>query len=258
MNTTLVLDIETSPLITYVWQQGLYNVSIHKEQVIKDTHLLSVSYKWFGEKQVFYIDQSKQKDLSNDKSLCLKLREAMEGAEVIVAHNGRAFDVPYIKARMVINGIPPPSPFRVIDTYTLAKKEFGFTYNSLEYLADALNCKHRKLPHKKFAGIELWRQCLLRNKSAWEEMKKYNINDVLALEDVYVKLRSWTIGHPNMAIYIDDDKPRCPKCGGSVIKRGYSMTNFGIFHRYQCQKPPCFGWSRGRKSTVKLKNQLVN
>jgi hypothetical protein len=39
-------------------------------------------------------------------------------------------------------------------------------------------------------------------------MRKYNPKDVKGTEDVYLKLRPWIEGHPNLAIYNDDGRCR--------------------------------------------------
>ena len=55
--------------------------------------------------------------------------------------------------------------------------------------------------------------------------------------------------HPNLGLYYDDAKSRCPKCGGTHIHyRGYAYTPMGRFHRFQCQD--CGGWGRDRSSAL--------
>mgnify|MGYP001366378229 CR=1 FL=1 len=255
----LLLDIETSPVIAYQWATSLYNSSIHIGQLIQDTYMLSFAVKWLGDKDITYHDQSSVKEKKNDYKLCLKLRDILSEADIVVAHNGRAFDMKFINSRFVAWGIDPPSPYQQIDTCESAKKHFGFTYNSLEHLAIALKCKHKKLKHDKYDGISLWIECLAGNKDAWAEMKKYNINDILALEDIYVKLRPYIVGHPNLGIFVDINDPICPKCGGYVTRRGEYKNRTNVYYRYVCKT--CAGWSRGRKSinSANHKNkQLVN
>ena len=242
----LLLDIETAPIVAHVWQMSLWKTNIHADQVLSDTTILSFAAKWLNKKDIIYKDQSKEKDVKNDKNLLLKLKELLDDAEIVVVQNGAAFDVPTIKARMLAQGINPPSPFRVVDTFLIAKKMFNFSYNSLDFLGKILKCKNHKDDHKKFPGMKLWQECLLGNQSAWREMKKYNIIDVVVLEEIYLKMRPWIDGHPNMGIYVDSDKPVCPKCrSANIIKENYAYTMTGIYQRYICKD--CGGWSRGRQ-----------
>ena len=57
--------------------------------------------------------------------------------------NDIRFDVPKLKARMIIKGFKPFSSFKQIDTCVIAKKTFGFTSNKLEYMTDKLCTKYK-------------------------------------------------------------------------------------------------------------------
>jgi hypothetical protein len=125
----------------------------------------------------------------------------------------------------------------------VAAKTFGFTSNKLEFLSSVL-CTKKKLAHRKFAGFELWKQCLAGNQAAWAEMKRYNIRDVEALEELYLKFRPWQqVGSPNFAVFNDTEVEQCPKCGSENIqRRGYSFLTVGKYQRFQCTD--CGAWGR--------------
>lgn len=214
---------------------------------------MSFAAKWLGEDGIFYEDNRKDNDKRIVERICYLLNEA----DMVVAHNGDNFDLKQIRARAVVHGISPPSPVKIIDTLKIAKNEFGFASNSLEYLTTILGCKIKKGGHKKFPGFELWLECLKGNKEAWEEMKEYNIDDILALEELYEKLRPWDTRHPNLAVYAENKEDIvCPKCGESHIQwRGYAYTNVGKYARYQCQA--CGGWGRGRYTLLSKNENLI-
>ena len=71
----------------------------------------------------------------------------------------------------------------------------------------------------------LLRQNALKNQEAWDVMKEYNQVDVLALEDVYLKLKVWDDKHPNVDVYNDNEYSGCTSCGSRNIGEKYS---------YQC------------------------
>jgi hypothetical protein len=56
-------------------------------------------------------------------------------------------------------------------------------------MTDKLCTTHKKKRHAKFPGFELWRECLAGNHEAWDEMREYNIDDVLSLEELYLVMR---------------------------------------------------------------------
>lgn len=241
----LLLDIETSPLQSYHW--GLWDQNISLSQIGMEWTVLSFAAKWLHapKKGTVYLDTFGQEDYRDDSALLAKLWELLNEADFVIAQNGKRFDMKKIRARMVMHGFPPFSPSTVIDTLLIAKRVFGFTSNKLEWLADKLSII-KKRPHKKFPGFELWVQCLAGNKEAHKEMRLYNIDDILSLEQVYLALRAWAEGHPNLANYYPEGtEARCPKCASTQLsKRGFSFTNVGKYQRYCCES--CGGWARSR------------
>lgn len=254
----LLVDIETAPVLAHVWK--IWDENIGLDQIQSDMHILSFAAKWLGENKIFYEDQSKKRNIEDDKHLLASLWKLMDEADILVVQNGVAFDIPTIKARMIANGMPPPSPFRTVDTLTQAKKNFRFTSNKLEHLANTIGCKIRKDKHKRFPGFELWKECLNGNPKAWQDMKKYNIDDVLTLEEVYLKMRPWIAQHPNIGVYFDSDRPLCPKCGSSHMNVSkHRFTRAGKYIQYVCAD--CGGYARGATqllSKAKQKIQLHN
>jgi hypothetical protein len=246
----LVLDVETAPKVAYVWR--FFKENISAKQVKEHGHMMSFAAKWLGDDQIFYEENRKD----DDKVLIEKVIYLLDQADMVVAHNGERFDMKQIRGRAVVHGLAPPSPVKIIDTLKIAKNEFGFASNSLEYLTTVLGCKIKKGGHKKYPGFELWLACLRGEEAAWAEMKEYNILDILALEELYLKLRPWDTKHPNVAVYSEDTgKVICPKCGGDHIQwRGYSYTSVGKYHRFQCNL--CGGWSRTRYSLLKKNENL--
>lgn len=242
----LILDIETAPIAAKVWRIWKENVGLN--QIEKDWHILSFGAKWLGDDKLIYFDQSKARNIEDDKPLLVKLRDLMDEADIVVAHNGRKFDVKKINARMILAGLKPPSPFKIVDTLEIAKAQFAFTSNRLEYLADKLNTKYKKLPHSAYPGFTLWSAVLAGDPKAWAEMRKYNEYDVLALEELYLLLRPWDRKHPNVDVYdVNSEEHRCPVCGGDHLqKRGFYFTNSGQYQRYVCMNDQCGAWSRSR------------
>lgn len=253
----LLLDIETAPIEADVWKLWDNNVGLN--QIKLDWYILSWAAKWLGETRVHYRDQRNATNLEDDSAILADLHALLDEADVVVAHNGDRFDVPKINARFIRAGLPPPSPYRTVDTLKIAKARFKFTSNKLEYLAVYLGVEVKKLAHHRFPGHSLWTAVRKGILAAWQEMKRYNVADVGALEGVYLKLRAWDQRAPNAGAYqaLDGDEPVCPICGGTHLeKRGFAVTNAGKYQRYQCE---CGAWSRGRVNLLtKEQRKLLN
>lgn len=239
----LVIDIETAPILGNVWRLWKQNVGLN--QIERDWYILSFAAKWLGENKLVYFDQSREADIEDDTKLLARIHELLDKADIVVAHNGRKFDLRKINARFILQGFQPPSPYKIVDTLEIAKAKFAFTSNKQEYLSDKLNKDYKKLTHSKYPGFELWKAVMKRDKVAWAEMREYNEYDVLSLEEMYINLRHWDDRHPNVNAQSGDTVHRCPVCGGDHLhSRGHYYTNTGKYQRFHCVG--CGAWSRGR------------
>lgn len=247
----LVLDIETAPALAFIWRLFKENVGVN--QLAANSEMMSYAAKWLGEDAVIYDDA--RHDI-NDARIVEGLSKLLEEADFVVAHNGRKFDLRQIRGRAVLLGIKPFPPVKVIDTFEIAKKEFGFLSNSLAFLTKAFGVEE-KLAHKKFPGFELWAECIKGNMEAWEEMRIYNIGDIISLEQVYLKMRGWATDHPNVAVFMEaTEKAICPKCGSDHLqKRGFHRTNVSTYQRFSCND--CGGWSRSRFSEGPIPDHIT-
>lgn len=245
----LVMDIETAPILAYVW--GIWDQTVGLNQIQSDWHLLSWSAKWLGEDKVMYADQRNAKKIEDDKDLLKGIWKLLDEADIVVGQNSKAFDIKKLNARFIMNGMQPPSSYRQIDTKLLAKKHFSFTSNKLEYMASKL-CKTKKSKHKKFEGFELWRQCIAGNKAAWKEMEAYNKLDVLSTEELFYKLEPWST-EINFSVYDADGEMQCACGDPDFIKNGFYYTNSSRFQKYRCRT--CGSEMRGSDNLVKKEHR---
>lgn len=233
----LLIDIETAPSLGWVWEKYETNVIDFK----RDWYVLSFGYKWLGDTKVHVLGLDDypgyRRDPENDKRLMQDLWVLIDQADVIIAHNGDAFDLPKINTRFLTHKLTPPSPYKTIDTLKLARSVFRFDSNKLDDLGRYLGVG-RKLPH---TGFHLWQGCMKGDRKSWRMMKAYNGHDVELLERVYFIMRSW--GKPNAGINMGEAGV-CPKCGSDKVhKRGFSYTALRRKQRYVCNA--CGGWHDG-------------
>jgi uncharacterized protein YprB with RNaseH-like and TPR domain len=233
------IDIETAPILGYSWGP-LHETSI--VHVLEPTYILCYAIKWQGEKKITthalpdYPGYSKNK--KSDKALCADLWKDLDRADIVAAHNGVAFDEKKIKARLIVNGYPPPSPFKSIDTLKIAR-QFKFDSNKLDNIGRYLNCGS-KLVH---TGMDMWIGCMDRDDpKSWRAMRRYNSRDIDLLCNVYEKLKMWDKSHPSMTAY--DDAPGCPTCRSTnVQRRGIDTSKVRKRQRMHCQG--CGKWFLG-------------
>jgi len=235
----LLFDIETAPNLAYVWGKYEQDVLAYK----KELYMLSFSYKWLGTNTVYAhsLPEYKiyKKDRENDVELIQDLWKLFDEADIIIAHNGDKFDIRMANSFFAFHGMKPPAPYKTVDTLKVARAKFKFNSNKLNDLGEYL-----KLGSKvETGGFKLWTGCLANDKESWRLMVKYNKQDVVLLEKVYLTLRPWMTNHPNLNINYETNL--CPVCGSDKMQcRGFGYTLIGKYQRYQCQK--CGKWSRGK------------
>lgn len=240
----LVIDIETAPMRAFMW--SLWQHGFGLNMVASDWYMLSWSARWVGapEGVTIYRDIRDCYDGEDDATILGDLWELLDQADIVIGQNSKRFDVKKINARFILQGYQPPSSFKQIDTLLIAKRQFGFTSNKLEYMTDKLCVKYKKLKHGKYPGMELWTECLKGNPEAWDEMELYNRYDVLSTEELYTILRPWDDTHPNFNLYSESLDITC-KCGSTKLRmNGYAYTGLSKFQRYRCED--CGGEVRGR------------
>jgi hypothetical protein len=241
----LLFDVENAPSLGWfydLWKEGNI-VGTKAEQ-----YFLSFAYKWFDEALVksFSLPDFKgyKPGSENDEALVRALWKLFDEANILIAHNGDGFDVKKANARFAYYGLPPPSPYKTVDTLKVARKYFKFTSNKLDNLGDHLGYG-RKVVH---TGFNLWKGCMTGDPKAWKKMVQYNKRDVVLLEQIYLHFRPWIENHPNVSI-LSDIPDGCPNCASTnLLKRGYGITKTGKRQRYQCSD--CGSWSRGQSKQV--------
>jgi DNA polymerase III epsilon subunit-like protein len=176
----------------------------------------------------------------------------LDQADIVIAHNGDNFDMPNLNTRFLFHGFPPPSYYKTIDTFKVAKAQFGFTHNNLDGIAKFLG-----IPGKSKTDFQLWKACMFGDEEALAYMLEYNKQDVIVEEAVYLKLRPYIRNHPNYNLYIDSENPVCPTCGGTHLTHVgyYYYTPTGKYKDYRCDT--CGALSRERKSVLENKKTIL-
>lgn len=216
----LYLDIETTQILGKSWVAYDTNLT----RVIRPSYILSFAVAKNDESiKVHKLPDYKtfRKDHRDDTALMEELRNYLNWADVVIAHNGDGFDLKKIRTRLLINGLFPSSPYETIDTLKLCRSIFGFPINKLDFVCRLLGIG-RKLPH---LGLDMWDECEdnPKNVKIWTMLAKYNAHDIYLLRELYKKIRAWAPNIPNMNA-ISGNKDQCPRCSSfNTIKNGYRM-----------------------------------
>lgn len=225
-----IFDVETAPMRAYVWKRFKENISL--PQTISESFMICWSGKFLGDDEVFgsCLTPTEMKD-GNDKRIVERLRNYLDMSDLVIAYNGKSFDIPYTNTRCLVNHIAPYKPIQVIDPYIDAKKTFRFSSNSMDEIATMLG-----VDNKLSTDFMLWRKCMEGDKESLDYMFKYNQKDVLVLEDIFIEMRPW-LKMPSICGYFDD-KNCCVSCGSDDIEKlegKFFYTPFGKYQLYRCK-----------------------
>ena len=239
----LLFDIESAPSLGWVWEKYETNVL----DFVNEWYLLCFAAKWLDGKMMTYAlpdFEGYKPGSENDKKLVKRLWELFDEADILIAHNGDNFDIKKANARFAYYNLPPPSPYKTVDTLKVARRYFNFTSNKLDDLGNHLGYG-RKLAH---TGFHLWKGCMSGDKKSWKHMVEYNKRDVVLLEKLYLHLRPWIQNHPNTSILAE--KPDgCPNCASlNLQRRGWGINKTGRYRSYFCKD--CGAWSQGKSIKV--------
>ena len=255
LSKVLILDIETSPMTAYVW--GMWKNNVSQNQMIHDWFIISWSVKWLFDKEVYSSAVTVDEVLRRDDSRIVKeLWEYVEEAEIIIGHNARRFDMPKSNTRFLLHGLTPPSPYLIIDTLDALRKNFKVSSNRLNYVNAFLGLDVKV----DTGGFELWANCLNGDQDALDSMETYNRNEVLILEELYVKIRPWIKPHPNIALYSDSVDSCCPACASKELEyAGYYTTPANRYKAWRCKECGAIGRSRASQTAKgKRANLLIS
>ena len=203
-----------------------------QKQKIQESHLLSHAWAW-GDGEVTGSILTREEMLAHDpERLVLECWSLLDNCDILVAHNGKRFDVKKVNGYFLQYGMPPPSPYRVIDTLLIAKQKFALPFNSLAYLAEFLDVEQKI----DTGGVDLWIQCDQGSQEALDKMNEYCMGDIVTLRGVYNRLIGWSNDGVNLALY-SDHGASCPHCSSDdviAIQGKYSHTVARKYQAYRC------------------------
>lgn len=238
-------DLETMPNLVRTWRKWEQDVIWYE----RHGYIWSISWSDLNSKKVYHKNITDfplyKKDKYSDEALVKFIWELVNEADVLVCHNGNAFDIKAITGRFVHYKLTPPRPYKTVDTKLLYRRYLNEDSNSLKDIAE----KHGLPLKRETGGYELWKGCENGNKKDIEKMKWYNDGDVVTLKAAYDFILPYVTNHPNMAV-LSGDFHGCPNCASSNCqKRGFSVSKGAksIIKKQRWSCMSCGTWFMGER-----------
>lgn len=180
MITTAVFDLETTALTADV---GIILCACIESSTdpgnVKTFRSDDLNPKW---------DQGKRGD---DTGVIKAIAKELLKHDVIVAHNGSRFDVPFLRTRMLRFGMGKFPDLKMVDPCSIAYRKFRLRSNSLAVVLDHLGVAERKTP----LDMSTWADAMHNgSRKSMNKIVEHCIADVHALSAVldvvkpYVKI----------------------------------------------------------------------
>lgn len=84
---------------------------------------------------------------SDDSATCKAIAKALEDFDIIVAHNGHRFDLPFLRTRLGKWGLKPLGDPKILDPVKIARNKLRLSYNSLERVGEHFGYQGKTVVH---------------------------------------------------------------------------------------------------------------
>lgn len=228
----LTIDIERVPF--QAWSYETRPDYIPWRMIGQPSRMICWAAKWYDSEDIVFRGEFDFHERRLTESARRRMLEEawslLDQADVVVGFNSRRFDTRHLATEFLLEGFGPPSTYKHVDLYQIAKREFIFESNSLDYVARRLG-----VGEKVATGYDqLWRGCMMGDREAWRLMRSYNKGDITVTEALYDRLRGWMPGHPHIA-RAEHGRPICNQCGSSELTRvGQHQAVVLRYSRFRC------------------------
>ena len=206
---------------------------IHPDTWVELPSTICFSWKWYGDRKTHFASAWDGDDLASVSW------DLFHKADAVITYNGKRADEKWLKSDWVVAGLVPPSPWKSIDLFITARREFAFESKSLRHLCDRLGIEN-KSGHYSIADA---RGAMAGNVKCQRRLRRYNITDTVVTENLATALGPWVREWPHVGVYTGQERC-CWRCGSEDMRQSErdaatAVTRFGML---QC--PDCGAFSR--------------
>jgi len=219
----LVYDIETSRGVFKAWWTGKQYLGHH--QLIKEPAIISIAWKWVGFDEVYTLTWDKN---HCDKKMVEKFMKVYNSADVVVGQNNDRFDNRWVVARAIKWDLEVNNFVRSFDIMKQMKRIARIPSYSMKFITQFKGL----IDKQSHEGIYMWDMVedgtVEEQKEYLQKMVDYNIGDIIATEDMFLKLRPYFGSVTHLGVALGKLRHTCPHCGGSNVEYyGTSITTAG-------------------------------
>lgn len=209
----LIYDIETSRATFKLFWTGKQYVSYR--DMIKEPKIISISWKWLGEDKVDHLTWDENQC---DKKMMEDFLVIYNKADMLVGVNNDNFDNRWVNARAMKHNLDINMFTKSFDVQKESKRIFRMVSYSMDYSTKFMNTTFKQ-GHE---GIKMWNMIEdgtpQQQKEYLEKMVTYNVGDIVATEDWYIRNRKY-MGHKiHAGVFAGKPKFTCPDTGSENVE----------------------------------------
>lgn len=174
MISTAIFDLETSDLSA---DRGIILCGVVKSSIGNKMHIIR------SDETNVHWGKGKRGD---DSKTVMMITELLEKHDVVVAHNGTRFDLPFLRTRALRWGQKAIKDIKIVDPLSIAWRKFRLGSNRLGSLQDYFGVGVKKTP----LDFSLWMRAINDgDRDAMDQIVHHCIMDVKVLEGVLKVVR---------------------------------------------------------------------
>lgn len=203
---TLIVDIETRPLLVYTW--GMFQQNIGPSQVVDWGGVMCFAAKWDDSDEMMF-----HAEWQGRERMVRAAHRLLDEADAVVGWNSARFDTRHFNAEFQRARMRRPTPYRNVDLMRSQKRDAYMASNKLESRRRWLG-KGGKVDT---GGFELWRGCMDGDRESRRLMEQYNRHDVQITAEEFDEMRAggWVRNLPNLSTL---GGHVCSNCGSERLQ----------------------------------------
>ncbi len=208
----LVYDIETTPVLAWIWRCGEQFVGHHQLfDGLNATKIICITYRWLHEKKakalVFDLETL------DDEAIIREFDTIIQEADVIIGKNNNKFDNKHINFRRLLHGLPaiPDWTKRSDDLESQMRRHFNMQSFSLDYFSKLMG-QGGKMKMELQDWIDIVQN---RSKKKLKKMVDYGKKDADDTAELILKV--WPYVSPKFNHSVHQGKLCCITCGHKRI-----------------------------------------
>ena len=253
MPKILTIDLERLPgsFTRDIWEprdlQRLNYLHPDRWDVLPST--LCASARWWGSRP--YLWTAAWDNPDDPYHVARTVHDWFTHADIVVTFNGLKADELWLKSDWAMAGMVRPAPWKSIDLYRVARREFSFESKSLDHLAKRLGVT-AKNGHYDPAEAKA---AMAGDEPSRKRLRRYNQGDIRATEAVLDRLcdGGWVREWPHLGLWTGNERS-CYNCGSDdLVRDGRAYTAVTAYARYRCGNCGAYSRNNNRQGSVTMR-----